>query len=535
MYDEFDNTQNDLEQGTMGGGTPEPEHVFTRTESAAQETAYEYYRKPESQETDPNGFQHYTYEQQNGTQQNPNGTALHRFHLHREKGGKKLWKSFAICTSLALVFGVVSSAAFQVTDYVGSKLLPQKTVTSLETTGSVSQKDNTKNPTPSAATAVSTAGDVSQVVKNTMPSIVAITNKGVEEVESMFFGKSYTKQTESAGSGVIISENDTELLIVTNNHVVAGAEELTVCFSVDLENPEDAVVKAQTKGTDPDHDLAVVAVNKADIPEEVRSQIKVIQTGDSNAMEIGQQVIAIGNALGYGQSVTVGYVSALDREVTVENTTNKLIQTDAAINFGNSGGALLNAAGQLIGINSAKAAASGVEGMGYAIPMATAQPILNDLMNRTTRTKVDEDVKGYLGIVPRDVSEEAKEVYNMPAGAYVYEVTEGSAAEAAGIKKGDIIVKIDGQSISSRSDLFDRMEYYKAGETIDIVVSTAQNGEYEEHTVTVTLGKKPVDDTVAPEEEQQQPSQGDGYDYFYNYGDDDSSGQFFNPFEQLIP
>lgn len=346
----------------------------------------------------------------------------------------------------------------------------------------------------------------------------------------MFFGQTYQQQTESAGSGVIIAQNDTELLIVSNNHVVEGAQELSVCFSVDTEDPENAVVKAQTKGTDPSHDLAIVAVNLSDIPDDIKNQIKVIPIGDSDSLEMGQQVVAIGNALGYGQSLTVGYVSALNREVTVDDITNNMIQTDAAINFGNSGGALLNTAGELVGINSVKAASEGVEGMGYAIPMNTAMPILNELMNRQTRTEVDASEMGYLGVVPRDVSDEAKEVYNMPAGAFIYEVSEGSAAEAAGLKKGDIITKLDGQTISSREDLFDRMNYYKAGETIDLVVATAEGGEYVERTVSVTLDKRPEDTTT---EEQQENSQ-DGYrqeiDPNSGYGD----GSMGNPFEQFF-
>lgn len=400
------------------------------------------------------------------------------------------------------------------------------------TADTVVQTEAKKNPETVDGEAVSVTGqaDIRQVAKNAMPSIVAITNKGVEEVQSMFFGQTYQQQTESAGSGVIIAQNDTELLIVSNNHVVEGAQELSVCFSVDTEDPENAVVKAQTKGTDPSHDLAIVAVNLSDIPDDIKNQIKVIPIGDSDSLEMGQQVVAIGNALGYGQSLTVGYVSALNREVTVDDITNNMIQTDAAINFGNSGGALLNTAGELVGINSVKAASEGVEGMGYAIPMNTAMPILNELMNRQTRTEVDTSEMGYLGVVPRDVSDEAKEVYNMPAGAFIYEVSEGSAAEAAGLKKGDIITKLDGQTISSREDLFDRMNYYKAGETIDLVVATAEGGEYVERTVSVTLDKRPED---AATEEQQENSQ-DGYrqeiDPNSGYGD----GSMGNPFEQFF-
>ena len=283
-------------------------------------------------------------------------------------------------------------------------------------------------------------------------------------------------------------------------------------FTVDVDDPESSVVQAQVKGTDPDHDLAVVAVNLSDIPADVKEQIKIATLGDSDSLEVGQQAIAIGNALGYGQSLTAGYISALNREVTVDNITNSMIQTDAAINFGNSGGALLNIKGELIGINSVKAAASGVEGMGYAIPINTAKPILDELMNRTTRSKVTEEEKGYMGISPYDVSAEARQVYNMPSGAFVYEVTEGTPAEKAGIHKGDIIIKVDGVNVASASDLLERMKYYKVGETIDVVVATADNGEYIERTVTITLGEKPEAASSSGEGQQQGqlPERSDG-------------------------
>ena len=268
--------------------------------------------------------------------------------------------------------------------------------------------------------------------------------------------------------------------------------------------------------------------------------------GTSNNLAMGQQVIAIGNALGYGQSLTVGYVSALDREVTVENAdgtgtiTNNMIQTDAAINGGNSGGALLNTAGELVGINSVKAVAEGVEGMGYAIPIDTAKPILDELMNRETRTVVDSSEMGYMGVTPRDVSEEAREVYNMPAGAFIYEVQEGSAAEAAGIKKGDIITKFDGRTISSSDDLFDTMNYYKAGETVDVIVSTAEGGDYVERTVSVTLGERPADNTSTQQSESDGQSQ-DSYGYGDNYGYDEGYGydggygdEYMSPFERFF-
>ena len=414
----------------------------------------------------------------------------------------------------------------------------------------------------SAAQSASADGeDLSGIAENAMPSIVAITNKGVEEVQSMFFGTTQYQQTESAGSGVIIAKTDKELLIATNNHVVDGAEELSVCFTVDAENKDDAVVKAQVKGTDSDHDLAVVAVNLSDISADIQNKLKVAVMGDSDALKIGNRVIAIGNALGYGQSLTVGYVSALNREVTIDNVSNNMIQTDAAINFGNSGGALLDMNGNLIGINSAKAADAGVEGMGYAIPINTASPILDELMNRTTREKVsDSEELGFLGVDPRDVSEEARQIYNLPAGAFVYSVVEGSPAEKAGIKKGDIITKLDGITISSRDELFSRMEYYKAGESIDVVVKTAEGGEYVENTISVTLAKKSdfssstdsssSDDT---QNQDQNNGQNDGQDnsqdnsqdngqsqprqYYYDGNGSDGSGydsleDFFRQFQQ---
>lgn len=398
-------------------------------------------------------------------------------------------KKFGICAALAVVFGLVASVTFQASNAIGGKISGTKETEArveLQTQKAAEAEDEGSAPAAAAGTV-----DITGVAENAMPSIVAITNKGVKEVQSFFFGGTQYEETENSGSGVIIAKNDTELLIATNNHVVDGAEELSVCFTVETENADDAVVEAQVKGTDSDHDLAVVAVNLSDISEDIQSKLKVAVMGDSDKVKVGTQVVAIGNALGYGQSVTVGYISALNREVTIDGISNNMIQTDAAINFGNSGGALLDTAGNLIGINSAKAADTGVEGMGYAIPVNTASPILDELMNRTTRAKVSDSSKlGFLGVDVRDVSEEARQIYNLPAGAFVYSVVEGSPAETAGIKKGDIITKLDGITISSRDELFSRMEYYKAGETIDVVVKTAEGGDYTERTVSVTLAKK---------------------------------------------
>ena len=323
---------------------------------------------------------------------------------------------------------------------------------------------------------------VAQIAESCMPSIVSITNKGVEEVQSMFGTRQY--EATSAGSGIIIGQNDTELLIATNNHVVANANEISVCFGDD----EDKVVEAKVKGTDAENDLGIIAVQLSDLSDEIKSSISIAKIGNSSDVKVGDQVVAIGNALGYGQSVTTGIVSAQDREVTIDGMTAKLIQTDAAINPGNSGGALLNMKGELIGINSSKFASTVVEGMGYAIPINTAEPILENLMNRETRDIVGTEEQGYLGISCQNVSQDISEMYNIPQGVYVLEIQDNGAAANAGIKKGDIITQFDGMSVTDYDDLKSTLQYYKAGETVDVVIQRAkEDGGYEEQTVSVTL------------------------------------------------
>ena len=379
--------------------------------------------------------------------------------------------------------------------------------------------DSSENGTADAAQSVSAqTGSVSDVAKAAMPTVVAITSVSIQEIPNYFrafgFGYGDTQQysSEGSGSGIIVGENDDELLIATNNHVVDGATTLSVCFAgndvVNAEaetvnmssesdsdgdvNVEDAV-SAKIKGTDETNDLAVVAVQKSDIPEDTLSQIKIAQLGDSDSVEVGEQVVAIGNALGYGQSVTSGWISALNRSISTSDgtTSDGLIQTDAAINPGNSGGALLNMQGEVVGINSAKYADSAVEGMGYAIPISKAQPILENLMNRQTRDKVEDDSKAaYLGVTSADLSMEAIQMYDMPEGAFVIRVDKDSAAGEAGIQKGDIIVSFDGQTVSGREDLENKLAYYEAGESVDVVVSRADNGEYVQKTISVTLGNR---------------------------------------------
>lgn len=325
--------------------------------------------------------------------------------------------------------------------------------------------------------------DASDVAESCMPSIVAITNISTETYQS-FFG-TQTAQSESSGSGIIVGENDDELLIATNSHVVSGSEKLTVQF-IDGES-----VGAYVKGTEEEVDLAIIAVKLSDIKKETKGEIKVAKLGDSDELRVGEPAIAIGNALGYGQSVTCGVISALGREVKLDNVDNTLIQTDAAINPGNSGGALLNIHGEVIGINEIKIASTSVEGVGYAIPISSAEPILDELMNRKTRDKVDEHAAGYLGIAGVDVSADISAMYDMPEGVYIASVDEDTAADKADLKKGYVITRFDGVRVSSMESLKDRMQYYEAGETVDVTVQVPGEEGYTEKVVSVTLGKKP--------------------------------------------
>ncbi|MDD6182314.1 MAG: trypsin-like peptidase domain-containing protein [Lachnospiraceae bacterium] len=394
--------------------------------------------------------------------------------------GMKLAK----CAALAAVFGLVAGGVFVGTGYLG--------MTKLGVTKSGSDsKSVTVESTKIAGTTTSTestevgAIDVSGIVDEVMPSIVAITNMTEAQYRN-FFGQVQNYESESAGSGIIIGQDNDYLYIVTNNHVVAGATSLTVCFV------DDQTVTAEVKGTDSNSDLAVVAVKISDISGDTMKNIKVATMGDSDSVKVGESAIAIGNALGYGQSVTTGVISALDREVTLQDestgsTTNALIQTDAAINPGNSGGALLNLQGEVIGINSAKYSDTAVEGMGYAIPIATAKPIIDDLIQRET---VDEAESAYLGIAGADITEDVSKTYNMPRGIYVTKVVENSAADEAGIQKGDILTAFDGKKVSSMEGMQEMLRYYKAGEKIKVTVQQANNGQYEEKELEVTLGKK---------------------------------------------
>lgn len=397
----------------------------------------------------------------------------------------------AKCAALALVFGLVSSTVFYGTG------LAFKYTTGLNDTNQGAAAGSTEKAEVTtkadggslSATNVSTATtvtDVSDIVENVMPSIVSITNMS-PAVQSDFFGRLYQEEVPSAGSGIIIGQTEEEIYVATNNHVVANSTKLTVNF---VDNQQ---VEAEIKGTDTSTDLAVVSIKTKDIPSDTMEKIKVATLGNSDNIKVGQSTVAIGNALGYGQSVTTGVISAVDREVTVEDETtgasitNDLIQTDAAINPGNSGGALLNMNGEVIGINSVKYSDTQVEGMGYAIPISAAEPIVNNLI---TREVVDESNSAYLGVSGQDVNSELSESFGMPEGLYITMVTENSAAEQAGIRKGDVLTKFDGRKITSMEGLSDAMQYYAAGTQVEVTLQKNDNGEWREETITVTLGKK---------------------------------------------
>ena len=377
----------------------------------------------------------------------------------------------------ALIFGLVGGGVFTGVSYIGTRAISNSSTASAKLTTTTS--GGTKQTSSGDAKDLT---DVSSVVDEVMPSIVAITNTGTVTYNS-FFGKQ-SQQSQSCGSGIIVSEDDDYLYIATNNHVVADSDELTVQFD------DDSVVKAEIRGTDPDDDLAVVRVKKSDLGKDTYSNIKIASIGDSDGVAVGSPAIAIGNALGYGQSVTTGIVSALNRTVTTQDsqtgetvTNNKLIQTDAAINPGNSGGALLNENGEVIGINSVKYSSTEVEGIGYAIPMSVAKPIIESLIQDGKYTNENQ---AYLGIKGGDVSSEMV-AYGFPQGVYVSSVSAGSGAANAGLQEGDIITAVDSTKISSMTELQSALKSYKAGDKVTLTVARQSGRQYEESKVEVTL------------------------------------------------
>lgn len=404
----------------------------------------------------------------------------------REKKPMTTGKKWATVVAMALVFGLIAGGTMFGVNAAGNYLAGNDSALN-----QVGQTQTTSSDSNSSSSDGSGQGTVAEVAKNAMPSVVTISTMSVEEMRN-FFGGTQQYEVQGAGTGVIVGENDTELLIATNNHVVEGAASLSVGF-IDEES-----VEAEVKGTDVNNDLAVVSVKLSDIPADTMNQIKIATVGDSDQLQLGDQVVAIGNALGYGQSVTSGYVSALNRDLTLTDqsgtTINStgLIQTDAAINEGNSGGALLNMKGELIGINEAKSSSTStgatVDNIGFAIPIDKAEESLQQLMNLKTRERVDASQAFYLGIRGSDVSYEASEMYGIPTGVVISEVVENGPADQAGVKSGDVLTELDGHSISNMSQLQDVLEYYAAGETVDIDVQRADNGEYQAQTLSIILG-----------------------------------------------
>ncbi len=411
---------------------------------------------------------------------------------HTTKKKKRVWHKVV---ALSLVGGILAGTAFGIANNLSTKFMRAQIPI-----------ESTKVTLSKAETPYTEGSTISQIAQACMPSIVAITNRGESDVLT-FFGR-YTQESTSSGSGIIIGKNDEELLIVTNYHVVANSKELSVVFSsveekletgvngsVDIEDNE-LIPQAVVKGYNSDKDLAVIAVSLSDIPSEIFSEIKIATIGDSSALKPGDSVVAIGNALGYGQSVTTGIISAVNRKITMESSngssyvTNSFIQTDAAINPGNSGGALLNMAGELIGINSVKIASSGVEGMGYAIPITDVSSIIDELMIKETRSVVDEDKQGFLGISGQDVTASVSQSFGMPEGVFVVSVMENLAADNAGIKKGNIITEIDGYTVTSIAQLQERLTYYKKGETVKVKIQVQTENGYKGKTVEVKLSSR---------------------------------------------
>ena len=421
----------------------------------------------------------------------------HPSNPHRERKPHPRSAFFGKVVAAGLIFGLVAGPVTAGTNYISNKAIGNESHSLTSTNNS---NGSGKKLDSTATSSVTTLSDVSDVVAQAMPSIVQVTNMSITEYQD-FFGQVTKVPQKSAGSGIIVNEDDDYIYIATNNHVVSNSNSLTITFN------DDSAVSGEVQGTDEQTDLAVVKVKKSDIKDATFKSIKVATIGNSNHISVGESAIVIGNALGYGQSVTTGVVSALNREVSIQNEdsgktyTNKLIQTSAAVSPGNSGGALLNAKGEVIGIVSAKYSGDKVEGMGFAIPITSAQDIIEQLMNDGKVTKRNgkssgEKVagNGYLGVAGVDITSDMADTYNMPSGVYVAKVVKGSAADKAGIKKGDVITAMDGTPISSMQDLSNAISAKSAGDKITLSVATVENS-YQAKDKKVTLGERPSEDS----------------------------------------
>ena len=414
----------------------------------------------------------------------------------KKSGAGSAFKKILLGAAVGAFFGISAGVAFYfvnlatgVSDSIGqSKAIVEETKEALpekEVPAEDVEVSESGIETTSTQTITTVVTDVTEVVENVMPSVVSITNIYTETTS--FWGQSFSSEAQSSGSGIIIGENDSELLIVSNYHVVQDADTLKVQFI------NDEVFDAQVKGSDSNMDLAVIAVKLEDLDADTKDAISIAKMGDSESLKVGEPAIAIGNALGYGQSVTTGVISALDRQIEMSDDgsiSGELIQTDAAINPGNSGGALLNVKGEVIGINSNKIGGGVIEGMGYAIPISSAEPIIENLMSKETKSKVDIEKKGYLGISGINVTSDVANMYGMPEGVYVTQVYEDTAAEQAGMLNGDIIVGFEGSTVGGMEDLQGYLEYYEIGETVEVTIMRASGGEYSEQVLQVVLGEQ---------------------------------------------
>ncbi len=482
-----------------------------------------YYEEFDNKESENNEFVDAEYENVNGG----NGSSGGGNKKPKKNNGPLIALIIAIVVIGIGVCGLGGCVLLKSMQNSNDPLSTQKETVAEQDIGSTNTSNSVGNYTVT---------DVSGVVEEAMPSVVAITSTTFVESSSndiydFYFGNGYgnrgkqKQEQQAAGSGFIVDQSNNELLIVTNNHVVEGADKLAIQF-YGQKNKE--TVSGTIKGTNDKLDVAIVSVKMKDIPTKVKSGIKKATLGDSNQLKVGNGAIAIGNALGFGQSVTSGVISALDREVDLDGTKRKLIQTDAPINGGNSGGALLNQKGEVIGINVAKYSSTGesgtVEGMGFAIPISSVKNDISKLEKQKARQKQDEDSKGYLGITGRTVDEQASESYSIPRGVQVNDVVDGEGADKAGIEENDIITELDGRTIESWEDLTSALDYYKAGETVKVKVATRDSG-YKSKTVKVTLGKQPENTSGGSQNNNNNDNYNNGNG---NYGGSDDSEDFFS-------
>ncbi len=487
------------EQTSGSGQTTYPNHYPYQDQSQNQNQyrSQSSYRgqNPYQEPNRTQGQYQYQSSYQNNRQQNDYSR------YEPKKKGNSIFKKTILVTAGALLFGTVAGATMFGVNRVAEKLFPsdipavqQETQASELPSVAVPEAETQQAQNMNNAATGVVIEDVSPIVEAAMPSVVAINNTMLYQ-SNTWFGQSQTYEVPSSGSGIIVGENETELLIVTNHHVIEDANTLSVTFI------DESTVDAAVKGTDADSDLAVIAIPLEDIAADTKAQIKAATIGDSDSLKMGQGVIAIGNALGLGQSVTVGHVSALNREISVDGVTRTVIQTDAAINPGNSGGALLNSKGELIGINEAKYSDESVEGVGYAIPITYAMDIVEDLKVRTTKVAVDESEQGYLGIQVQNVDSTTAQMLGMPEGVYVYKIMEDSAASESDLREKDIITEFDGERVRTNSDLTELLTYYKSGTTVTMTVQSLEDGAYVEREVEITLKNRPVEEEETPTQE----------------------------------